>query len=479
MSDFSVSDYKSHDGLGLAALIRRKQVSKAAVFEAARAAIDADNPRLNAMCIDYEAQFASPAASASEAACFYGVPFLLKNQGAQAAGCLQTFGSRLYTDYRPDYDADIFTRFRAAGLLPLGRSNTPEMSLTPVTEPDLYGRTVNPWHSDLITGGSSGGAAAAVAAGLTPLAHATDGGGSIRQPAACCGVFGLKPSRARSPFGPKLGEGWNGLSTQLVVSRTVRDTAAALDAISAPSLGDPYAVPSPTQAYRALDKAHFKSLRILVSYDLGGEPTAPECRAAVADAAHLCARLGYDVTERDYRLEFEPARQIIQTIYGSHTAAGIAQRAADLGRPIASEELSAAARLLSHHGTTLSATDYVGAITAAHALGRQHAQMLQGFDVWLTPTMTVLPPRHGVQLQHLRTVDDYTDMIFNMMPITAFQNISGQPAMSMPLAWTETNIPIGCHFTAQFGREDILLQLAFELEKHQPWIDRYKSIDGR
>lgn len=473
MPALTFEEYCNFDGIGLAELIRKEEVTVAEVVEAALAAAAALNPKLNAIAIDLS-EFARAAASQGRTdAPFSGVPFLLKNQGAQAAGLPLTFGSRFFEDYVPDFDATIFTRFQEAGLIPIGRSNTPELSLTPITEPQLYGPTINPRAPDKITGGSSGGAASAVAAGIVPLAHATDGGGSIRQPASCCGLFGLKPSRGRSPFGPKLGEGWNGLSTQLVVSRSVRDSAAALDAIDAISPGDPYTAPAKQRPYLADGTSGRPPLRILVSNDLGtGGTIDSECIQAVDMAAKLCSDLGHQVEYKDVRLEFDWLRNIIDVVYSTHTAQLISQREKLLGRTAGSDELETVTHALVARGKSHTAQSYVSAVGRLHELGRLHARMMSGYDAWLTFTMSVRPPEAGMQMARMSSVDDYISTILDMMPVTAFQNITGQPAMSFPIHQTAEGIPIGCHFTAPYGRDDTLFRLAYELEEALEGLSR-------
>ena len=470
-------NYREYDGLGLAALIRAKELMAAEALDVALAATDRLNPDLNAVAIDLREMAFQALKSMPEDGPFSGVPFLLKNQGGQVAGKPLTVGSRFFKDQKPSFDATLYERFRAAGFVTFGRSNAPEMSLTPVTEPKLYGATINPCAPDRITGGSSGGAVAAVAAGLVPVAHATDGGGSIRQPASCCGVFGLKPSRGRVSFGPGLGEGWNGLSTQHVVSRSVRDSAAALDAIDGFVNGDPYAAPAKKRPYLEEKNQKGRPLRILVSTDLGtGQPFDPICIDAVTMAADLCVDLGHEVVFEDQALEFDYLRTIIATVYASHTASLIEQQEAVLGRMATADDIEPVTAALSEHGKTITALEYIHAINLIHTLGRRHATMLTPYDVWLTSTMQIEPPKAGVQMARMRSVDDYIDTIIEMMPVTAFQNITGQPAMSVPLFQTPDGVPIGCHFTAQSGREDLLFRLAFQLEEACPWTGRYPKL---
>ena len=473
----TLGEYRSLDGIALAGRIAGGEIKRREAFGAARDWLERVNPHLNAMCIDYADRFCDDPPQTARGAAFSGVPFLLKNQGAQASGLLQTYGSRLFEQYRPDYTSTLFERFVSAGLVPLGRSNTPEFSLTPFTDPDLHGASKNPWAMDRITGGSSGGAAAAVAAGIVPLAHATDGGGSIRQPASCCGVLGLKPSRGRAPFGPRLGEGWNGLSTQMVVSRSVRDSAVALQAIGGLDTGDPYTAPAlAPDAYRP-GGSDRRPLRILASLHLGqSEPAAETCREAVLTAARLCEALGHSVEYVDVALEFETLRQIIHTIYASHTASLIQTRLDERAGAAGLEDVEPTARVLFEHGRRLTAESYIQAITALHLLGRRHAQMMAGFDAWLTYTMSKPPPPAEDFQTPITAIDQYTDAIFAMMPVTAFQNVTGQPAMSVPLHWTAQGLPIGCHFTAAYGREDILFRLAYELEQAAPWQHHYERL---
>ena len=305
-------DYENHDGLALAALVRTGELSAAELLDAALQRIAAANGKLNAVVTPLYEQARAAVAAGLPAGPFEGVPFLVKELVASVAGVPTTSASRLYAHNIPAADSEVVARFRRAGLLIVGKTNSPEFGLSPMTESLLYGVTRNPWQLDLSPGGSSGGAAAAVASGMVPVAHATDGGGSIRIPASCCGLFGLKPTRGRVSAGPQGGEGLNGLATQHVISRSVRDSAALLDAIAGPMPGDPYAAAPPSRPF--LDEVGREPGRLRIAFARTaptGVPVDSSCQAAVEDAAQLCEQLGHHVEEASPAFDAEAVAQAL------------------------------------------------------------------------------------------------------------------------------------------------------------------------
>ncbi|MCA0239852.1 MAG: amidase [Proteobacteria bacterium] len=464
-------DYEAHDGLGLAALLRRGEVSAPELLQAAIERIEARNPALNAVVTPlFDAARAAVAQGLPDGP-FRGVPFLVKELVASVAGTATTFGSRLYSHNTAAADSEIVARYRRAGLVIVGKTNSPEFGLSPTTESLLYGITRNPWRADLAPGGSSGGAAAAVAAGLVPAAHATDGGGSIRIPASACGLFGLKPTRARITAGPEGGEGLSGLAVQHVVSRSVRDSAALLDATAGPLPGDPYTAPPPRRPWLAEVGADPGRLRIAFARRApGGVPLHPHCVAAVDDAAALCRSLGHEVEEASPDFDAEALARAFRQAFAANTDANI-RRATGGARPRPDqvEPLSAA---LAEEGRRLSAADLVAALHAMHRQGRRLAAFFERYDAWLTPTLAQPPLPIGHFDIRSSDVDAWFDRLLAFLPFTYPFNASGQPAASLPLFWSPDGLPIGVQFAARAGDEALLFRLAGQLERARPWFGR-------
>ncbi len=475
-----LADYENYDALGLAGLIAAGELSATEVLDEAIERTEAHNPTLNAVvqrCDDQARQRAGETLPDSPLA---GVPFLIKDIVYQE-GLPSTSGSRLFADFVPDHDAELVRRYRDAGLLLFGRTNTPEFGLTTTTESALYGPCRNPWNLEHTTGGSSGGAGAAVAAGIVPAAHATDGGGSIRIPAACCGLVGLKPTRARTPVGPDVGEGWGGMSIGHVVSRSVRDSAAFLDATHGPMQGDPYFAPAfDGSSYLGACADAPGSLRIALELaPLTGVDADPACVEAARHAAALCESLGHQVEEASPefdRMEFLHATGVIVAANVAHQ---IDTRLKTLGRELAADDIEAATRQTLEYGRRVSGAEYVKATQILHRTTRVVADFHQDYDLMLTPTL-VSPP---VPLGWLDTRDEdqssYGERFRNFWGFTNLQNATGQPAISLPLFWTEGDLPVGVQFVGRVGADLTLLQLAAQLEKAQPWFDRRPSLARR
>lgn len=491
-------DYVRHDGLGLAALVQRREVSASELLETALSRIEALNPALNAVVRRRDVAARAEAAridAGPSTAPFAGVPFLIKDLIATLAGEPTSHGNRAMAALPMAQDSELVRRFRAAGLVIAGRSNTPEFGLVPVTEPALYGPTRNPWAGEHSPGGSSGGSAAAVAAGIVPLASGGDGGGSIRIPASCCGLFGLKPSRGLVPTGPALGEVWSGLVTEGVLTRSVRDSAAMLDAIAGADAGAPYAAPTAPRPYLAEVGADPGRLRIgFTTEPLFGRQVHADCVAAVQDAAALLASLGHEVVEARLPLQRQAWALAFVTVLAGETWAQIeaVSRAAGRRRPRAAdfEPPTFALGLL---GRSMGAGRYAAARQTLQMAARTLAPFFASHDLLLTPTLGSPPPRIGALqpaaseraamrlvnaagagglLDALGVIEPLAARTFDFIPFTPLFNATGQPAMSVPLHWNAQGLPVGVQFAGALGSEPLLLRLAAQLEQARPWFHR-------
>jgi len=370
-------------------------------------------------------------------------------------------------------------RFEAAGLIPLGKTNVPEFGIVPFTEPKLYGASRNPWKLDYSTGGSSGGSAAAVAAGIVPLAHANDGGGSIRIPASCCGLVGLKPTRGRNPLGPMFGDLRGGLVAEHVVSRSVRDTAAALDATAGPEIGDPYAAPSAPGSYLAATARRPKKLRIaFATKRFSGQAFDPECKAATEAAAKLCAKLGHHVEEGMPRASSDDIGANFSPIWASGLTMVVDLVAKATGKTPAREEFEGLTWSLYQFGKTISAAQYQLCWANLQRLSRQIAEWHQAYDAWITPVLATPPMKIGAINFEETDLTKAWEPIVSYVPFTALQNITGQPAITLPLVWSRSGLPIGVQFVGRFGEEHLLLQLAAQIEKAEPWSKKRPPLYG-
>jgi amidase len=404
---------------------------------------------------------------------FAGVPFLLKNLNTDIEGELSTEGSRFFADRKAESTSEIVNRFDRAGLVTFARTNSPEFGLSPTTEPLLYGPTRNPWNHDHSPGGSSGGAGAAVAAGIVPMAHATDGGGSIRIPAAANGLFGLKPTRGRTPYGPPLGEGWNGLSIGHVVSRSVRDSAAMLDALHGSSVGEPYSAPAAPGDYLPCVERPPARLRVALSTvgrpDITVDAVSIE---AVERTATLLESLGHEVVREDPPIDWELVNLAQSVVIASHVAANIQDRAAAVGRQPTEDDLEITALRQYRSVAERSAVDYARAERAMHILGRQIGAFFETIDVLLTPTLGGEPVPIGTFDGPVTDYPSWGKALSKVAMFLGIYNLTGQPAMSLPMHWSDAGLPIGVHVVGRFGAEHTLLSLAGQLERAQPWWNR-------
>ncbi len=472
-------DLATADATAQAEFVRSGQASPLELVDAAIERIERINPSLNAVIHERFDKARAEARAPLPDGPFRGVPFLIKDLVCQTEGdpyhCGAEFLKRL--GYVADHDTYLAEKFRAAGFVFVGRTNTPEFGSTITTEPLAYGPCRNPWNLGHSTGGSSGGSASAVAAGLTPAAHANDGGGSIRIPASECGLVGLKPTRARVSQGPDTGEAWMGATVEGSVSRTVRDTAAILDAIAGFMPGDPY--PAPHQARPYADEVGVDPGRLKVGFYAGpsypGVPVDAECVAAVEGAAKLLASLGHRVEGARPDALCDPDFQgRFVGIVAAASAADLDHWGEVIGRPITSDDVEPGNWRFAETGRALSANEYLGHVGWMHSYQRRMASWWadDGFDVLVTPTIALPPPPIG----YLSDPEQGMTRLVQMLQYTAQFNVTGQPAVSLPLHWTPDGLPVGVQFVAAFGREDLLVRLAAQLEQAAPWAARRPPV---
>jgi len=466
-------EYASHDALSLAALVRSGRATPAELLDAALARQAEVDPAIHSIVIPMVDEARAAIRSGLPEGPFHGVPFLLKDLHVLYAGVRTTNGCRFFADDVPDHDSELVTRYKRAGLVIFGKTASPEFGLTTTTESLLFGQTHNPWSHAHSAGGSSGGAAAAVAAGILPAAHASDGGGSIRIPASCCGLFGLKPSRGRMPFGPDAGEGWSGMSTMHAVTRSVRDSAALLDATAGADLGAPYHAPPRARPYLDEVGAPPGRLRIaLLRESFNGSPTHPDCVAAVDSAAGLCGELGHRVEEAVIRVDVPALGAASQSIMAGNLLATLEDRGQQLGRSFGRDDVESFTFIMTEAVRKRGASDYARAIRTIHTLGRQIERFLQDYDLILTPTMAVPPQKLGVLSLSNPDLETYIRSVTATVGYTQVFNASGHPAMSVPLHWSQEGLPIGVQFAARLGDEAALFRLAAQLESARPWAQR-------
>ncbi len=461
------------DGIAQADLVRTGELTAAELAEAALRRIEDADRELGFLVERMDNQARALAADTPREGALAGVPMLLKDHLARCAGVRHTSGSRYLRDFTPERDSEIVARYKRGGLVPVGTAATCEFALLSTAESARYGPCRNPWSTDRTTGGSSGGSAAAVAAGAVPLAHANDAGGSIRIPASCCGVFGLKPTRARNPLGPAYGDVGGGLWAEHVVTRSVRDSAAALDATCGPMPGDPYGAPPAARTFLEEVGADPGRLRIALCPDAPtGVPVDASCRAAVERGAKLCEELGHTVEEASLPVDGVALEEAFFLIYAAGAAWRLDAWRRELGRDPEPGELEPATEWLVELGRSHGAADYLLAVEEVQADARRIADFHETYDAVLSPTLAAPPLPLGTFAtepgQGLRTFE--VDAAF--AAFTWIANATGQPAMSVPLDWSDEGLPIGVHFSAAFGDEALLFRLAAQLEAARPWAQR-------
>ncbi len=470
MSNNQLNNYEQYDAVGLSELIAAGDVSAEEVLETAISLAESKNPALNAIVTTLYDEARETLAKGGSGP-LAGVPFLIKDL-AYVKGTRCTYGSRLWRDFVPDHDADIVTRYRNAGLVIFGKTNTPEVGLAATTEGVFLGACHNPWDLTRTTGGSSGGAAAAVAAGIVPCAHATDGGGSIRIPASCCGLVGLKPTRGRTPLGPDVGEGWGSMSSGHVVSRSVRDSAALLDVSHGPGLGDPYHAPWFDGSYLKEHTNDPGKLRIAIDMRPVNDGKVHEsCIKGVMNIAKQCEALGHHVTETSFEYDRQTLGMSTGALVMANVRNNVLSRAAELGVTPSSDNLEAQTLRAVEYGHQVNGETYARAINFIHATTRKIEKFFLTQDLILSPTLLCPPPHLG----YMNTDGDgntYARHFNEFWGFTNLYNATGNPAISLPLHWTDDNLPVGIQFVAPFGNELRLLQIARQLEQARPWFDR-------
>jgi amidase/6-aminohexanoate-cyclic-dimer hydrolase len=468
-------EYGNFDAVGLAELVRNKQVRPEELLDEAIARTAKVDPEINAVVVKHYDYAERQIERGLPDGPFTGVPFLLKDLEL-LEGTRTTSGASVYKDNVADHTGTLALRFLKAGVTIFGKSSSPEFGLMPTTEPRLFGPTRNPWNLAHSSGGSSGGAAAAVAARIVPVAHASDGGGSIRIPASASGVFGLKPTRARNPIGPDRGEGWAGFSCGHVVSMSVRDSAAILDAIHGAEPSSPYVAPPPKRPFAEEVGRDPGRLRIaFTDKSPYGETIDPEIAAATREVAALLAGLGHDVEGRAPQLAADPAA-VMSTIIGANTALNVRLAEHRFGRAMTHEDFEVLTLATAHNGQKATAADYVAAQQSAFQISRGLAAFFQTCDVFLCPTLCSPPLRIGELDTMSQDLSQIAPTLRRYMPATSMFNMSGQPSMSVPLAWNAAGLPLGMMFSARFGDEAGLFRLAAQLEQVRPWKQKLPPV---
>ncbi|MDJ0754763.1 MAG: amidase [Ardenticatenaceae bacterium] len=491
-------EYEQFDGLGLGELVRHGEVTAAELVEAAIVRIEARNPTLNAVIHKMYEYGRQTAAGPLPKGPFKGVPFLIKDLLAAFAGEPMCSGSKALKNYRPPADSELVCRFKSSGVVILGKTNTPEFGITPFTEPKLFGPTVNPWDTSRSAGGSSGGSGAAVAAGMVPLASGGDGGGSIRIPSSCCGLFGLKPTRGRNPTGPLIGESWGGFAQEHVLTRSVRDSAAMLDATQGVDTGAPYMTAAPERPFLREVGAPPGRLRIAyTTQPLMGHAVHEDCVAGLKQTVELLVDLGHDVVEMTPEVDGEALAIAFLLMLCGEVKADIDEAAELLGRKVTHADFEPETWTLGLLGRAFRAGDYARARRQMQKTARKVGRFFEQVDVLLTPTLAQPPIENGalqatsfeqramavvnrlnagslIKLSGL--VEPIAFKTFDYMPYTPLFNITGQPAMSLPLYWNGDGLPIGMQFVGRFADEVTLFRLAGQLEEARPWKEKQLSI---
>ena len=472
-------EYPEYDALGIAELIANKQVAATEVLDAAIATIEELNPAYNAIIHTMYDDARNTVEVGLPDTKLAGVPYALKDIGMFYAGVPTRCGSSLFNDFIPDHDSTLVERLRRAGVLILGKTNIPEFALTVATEPRLFGPTENPWKRGYSCAGSSGGSAAAVAARMLPAAHAGDGGGSIRVPAAHCGLVGFKPTRARNPCGPDLGEGWSGVGMDHAVSRTVRDTAALLDVTHGPAPGDPYCAPEPPRSF--LDEVGKEPGTLRIGFTVAapnGVRVHDECKSATENAVQLCQDLGHQVEEAAVKFDMAALVWAYRVIIASNMHNVITARLQELNRELQDDDLEPITRLRAEEYQRFNGADYARATQLFHSIGRQMGAFFEEYDILVTPTAAHPPLQLGKIDMSGGDLDAFDDALFGHAPFTAHYNVSGNPAISLPLHWSRDRLPVGVHFGGRFGADGTILRLAGQIEKAAPWRERRPPLAG-
>jgi amidase len=475
MSGFT--DYENFDALGLADLVRRNEVTADELLEAAIERVEARNPAINAVTMKLYDYGKSAIAGGLPDGPFRGVPYLMKDLTSAITGVKMTRGSKFFADTPPSpVDSEHVKRLKQAGLVIFGRTNTCELGLSLTCEPQLHGPTCNPWNVEHISGGSSGGSAAAVAARILPIAHASDGFGSIRAPAACCGLVGLKPTRGRNTFAPFVGEGLGGCSTEHAVSLTVRDSAALLDATCGPGAGDPYFAPPPARPY--FEEAGTNPGKLRIAWTCAapnGAAIDQECLQLLEQTVQDCTDLGHHVEECNPDVDEADIVPTFLTLATANTVVNLGSHPT-VAHTAREDDVERITWLSAKMGEKVRAPDYVRATQTAHRLGRQMAAFHSEWDVLLTPGLASPAVKLGWLDMMMDDFDTYWQRVFDFSPFTVWFNLTGQPAMMLPLGHSATGLPLAAQLVAPYGDEATLFRLGAQLEAFRPWVGRKPAL---
>jgi len=492
------AEYDSYDALGLGELVRAGQVTSADLVEESIARIERVNPQINSVVFELFDAARTRASKGLGNGPFAGVPFLVKDLIQRIPGVPTQEGSMFFKGWTPTEETNLYRRWLDAGVVPVAKTATSELGLLPVVETELHGVTRNPWMLDRTAGGSSGGSGSSVAAGLAPMGSGGDGGGSIRVPASCCGLFGHKPSRARNPSGPTASEHWSGYVSEHVLTRTVRDSAAMLDATHGPDDTTPYFAAPIEGTFLGATESDPRPLRIAFHSD-PAMPAAvhPDCRAAVEDAARLCAELGHHVEEVPPRHDTVALGRAFLVVIGANVAAEIREGEEIRDRRATSKDFELTTWVAHMLGKAVTAEDFLVAYRALLTETRRLVDVYRDYDLVLTPTLGTPPVRigelkpHGADLiaqkvvtalnwsaplASTKIIDQAAQSTFSFVPFTPVANFTGQPSMSVPLYWNAEELPIGVMFTGRPAEETLMFSLAAQLERARPWRDRRPPV---
>ena len=487
------SDYDKYDGLGLAELIRKKKVSPGELVEEAISRIETHNPKINAVVHKLYERARTAAKGKLPDGPFQGVPFLIKDLHATLEGLPTSHGTKLWKNVPAKITTEIVKRWEASGAIVVGRTNTPEFGLLPYTESDTLGPALNPWDTTRSPGGSSGGSGAAVAARMVPLASGGDGGGSIRIPSSACGVFGLKPTRGRTPTGPVIGESWSGFDIDHVLTRSVRDSAAMLDATQGADVGAPYIIPEAGPFLKEVGRKPGKLKIAFSTKPMLGKSVHADCIKGVEETVALLKELGHEVVEDAPVINGEEFSYRFLTILAGQIRADIEEAAEAAGKKVSVDDFDITTFGTGLFGTILKASDYARAMRYLQSVSREIGRFFEGYDVLLTPVLSQPPVKIGALkpsaseqsqikliartsatwiLEAMNVIRPLAAQTYEFIPWTPVFNVTGQPAMSVPLHWNEAGLPIGMHFISKWGDETTLFRLAGQLEKAKPWFDK-------
>ncbi len=489
----SFVEYEQYDGLGLAELVTQGQVSAGELLDAAIERAERYNPATNALILKMYDEARKTVQQKPASGPFHGVPFLLKDTGANYAG-FPSLGGCAFSKHLPvpAHDSELTRRYKQAGLVTFGKTNMPEFGMQVTTEPQGFDVCHNPWDLTRTSGGSSGGSAVAVATGMVPIAHASDGAGSIRIPASCCGLLGLKVSRGLTPFGPDAGRVWQGLVVQHAITRSVRDSAAILDVEAGSDAGASFYFPKPQESFLAnLDKPLGKLKIALMEKPFFATEVHADCLTAVHDTAKLCEGLGHHIEAKDLIIDEHEVLRAFSIIMSAEAATNLAGLTKRIGRQAQDDEVEAATLLFAKLGKHFNAANLTWAIARIDALARETATFFAEYDVLLSPTLAQPPveigalmptPAEEQRLKALRylpvtkltikEMQHYVQRIYDFIPFTSYYNMTGYPAITVPLYWNKAGLPIGSQFGAGFAKDGLLLQLAAQLEQARPWKDK-------